>query len=382
MLCALANTAQGIAFNLFLHLPGFLNEIGASDIVIGMIFGATGVTAIAVRPPIGRAMDLRGRRRIILAGGWLNVVAVGGYLAVDAIGPLIVAIRILHGIAEGMLFTSLFTYGADCVPPERRTQGLALFGVSGMLPIAIGASLGEWVLGVADYPGLFVTSFVFAALSLALSLPLRDRPITPQEGEEAETRGFRAALGQRDLLPLWWIATVFAIALASVFTFLKRFVDDSGLGSVSGFFTAYTAIALVLRVGFGWLPDRVGPLRVLVPALVSLAVAFGLLATARSGVDVTLAGLFFGIGHGYTFPILFGLVVTRARDADRGSAMGIFTALFDVGVVLGGPLFGALITGFGFPVMFQAAAAIVALGTAVFLYWDLRTRRVPPGVAM
>jgi MFS family permease len=368
VLCFLANLAQGLAFNLFLHLPGFLNEIGASDVQIGFLFGLTGVAAILARPPIGRFMDTRGRRGVILTGNVLNVVAVGLYTCVEAVGPLVYAIRILHGLGEAMLFTALFTYAADCVPAARRTQGLALFGVSGMLPIALGGLIGDAVLRRGDYGQLFLTALCFALLSLLLSLPLRDLPRAT--GEEGEVRGFRAALGQRDLLPLWWITLIFAMGLASVFTFLKRYVDETGLGSVGAFFSAYSGAAILLRVFLGWLPDQVGPKRVLFPALAALSLAFALLAAAGGGRAVVMAGLLFGVGHGFTFPILFGIVVTRARDADRGSAMGIFTALFDAGVVLGGPLFGALVTVGGFSVMFSAAAAIVACGTLAFLLWD------------
>ena len=77
---------------------------------------------------------------------------------------------------------------------------------------------------------------------------------------------------------------------------------------------------------------------------------------------MAVAGTLFGIGHGFTFPILFGIVVTRARESDRGSAMAILTGMFDVGVVLGGPLFGAIIAGFGFTAAFGTAAAVVRRG--------------------
>ena len=319
-------------------------------------------------------MDLRGRRPIILAGGVLNVVAGAAYLTVDAIGPWIVCIRVIHGVAEGMLFTGLFTYGADCVPSARRTQGLALFGVSGMAPIALGATLGDRLLGVWGFDGLFWAALGFAVLSLLFSLPLYDVHRASAEASEP-SRGFVAALRQRELLPLWWIGAIFAIALASVFTFLKRYVDETGNGTVPGFFNAYTAIALFLRVFLGWLPDRIGPLRVLMPALVCLVLAFVFLATATGPFEVVIAGLLFGIGHGFTFPILFGLVVTRARDADRGSAMGILTGLFDLGVVIGGPFFGAIITGWGFSAAFGTAAIVTAVGAAVFVVWDTATRR-------
>ena len=72
----------------------------------------------------------------------------------------------------------------------------------------------------------------------------------------------------------------------------------------------------------------------------SLTLGFVMLALAADPTDVAVAGALCGAGHGYTFPILFGMVVTRARDAERGAAMSIFTALFDAGVLVGGPLFG------------------------------------------
>ena len=68
---------------------------------------------------------------------------------------------------------------------------------------------------------------------------------------------------------------------------------------------------------FGWLPDRVGPKRLLFPSLVTLAVGFLALAGADDERAVLLAGALCGAGHGYTFPLLFGMVVNRARKVQR-----------------------------------------------------------------
>ena len=165
VLCSLATFAQALAFNLFLHLPGYLDGLGASEVKIGFIFGLASVAAIGVRPSIGRAMDLRGRRGVILAGGILNVLASGLYLGVTDVGALLYANRIAHGLAQAMLFTAMFTYAADCVPAQRRTQGLALFGVSGMLPIGLGGALGDVILARADYSLLFIAATGLALLS-------------------------------------------------------------------------------------------------------------------------------------------------------------------------------------------------------------------------
>lgn len=371
VLVALANFFQGVAFNLFLHLPGFLRELGAGAALIGWITSITAVAALGVRPQVGKVMDTRGRRGVILAGNALNVVAVAAYLAVDNIGPFVFAVRIVHGLAEALLFTSLFTVAADLVPESRRTEGLALFGVSGMLPTSVGGVLGDFVLARADYHALFGVALALSLVALVLSWPLVDPPrASASAADEARPLGFRAVLGARDLLPLWWIAGVFTTALTSVFVFLKLFVEVTGVGSVGGFFTAYAGTAIALRVLAGWLPDRVGPKRVLFPALVSLAVGFLVLGLARSEEAVWAAGVLCGIGHGYTFPILFSLVVTRARATDRGTAMAIYTGLFDLGVLIGGPSLGAAVERMGFTFMFHGTAGWVLLGTAIFAFWD------------
>jgi MFS family permease len=369
LLCAVANLLQAIAFNLFLHFPGFLKDLGAEEAEIGLISGLTAVASILVRPWVGRFMDTRGRRGIILLGNGINVAVIGLYLTVTTIGPWVYLIRIFHGLAEALLFTSLFTYAADHVPEKRITQGLALFGVSGMLPMSLGGVLGDAILARADYAALFVTALAFAVAALGLSLTLRDEPRSTTSLEEPP-RGFKAALAQRDLVSLWWITTIFSVALAAVFIFVKTFVMATGVGTVGGFFTAYTLVAIFLRVFLGWVPDKVGPKRLLFPALVTLALGFVLMALAESGRDVLIAGVLCGAGHGYTFPILFGLTVTRARAAERGSAMAIYTALFDVGILIGGPLLGLVIELSGYGAMYGAAAMIVLAGAVSFAVWD------------
>ena len=369
LLSAAANFLQSLSFNLYLHLPGYLKDLGADEVQIGLVFSATAATAIAARPSVGWIMDTRGRHVVILAGGILNVLVCALYLTVHHLGPWLYAVRIAHGVAEAMLFAALFTHAADLVPPARRTEGIALFGASGLLPISLGGLLGDVILQRAGYARLFQTSTVFAAAALALSLPLGDR--RPHSGD-VEARGFVAAVTDPRLLPLWFIGFVFAGTVTAVFTFLKTFVMQTGLGSVGLFFSAYSIAGVLLRLSLGWVPERVGPKRALFPALALLAGGFALLATAGSAFAVGAAGTLCGLGHGFTFPILSALVVNRAPAAERGAAMSFFTALFDCGALIGGPIFGLVIRAAGYPAMFATLVAVVTTGTAIFAVWDRR----------
>ena len=370
VVCFLANGLMGLAFNLFLHLPGFLHEIGANDAEIGWLAGLTAFAAVVLRGPLGPLMDRVGRRAIAWGGGVMMVASTAMYLFVDRVDAFLVGVRIFHGIAEAALFTAMFTYAADVVPEDRRTQGLALFGVSGMLPIALGGVIGDALLAGGVYARLFEAALWIsvAALVISLALPRVDRP----RAEEGQRLGMRAALGQRDLMPLWWITGVFFLVLTAFFVFIKRFVDETGIGSVGLFFSCYTAAALVVRIGFGSLPDRLGPKRVLGPALAALALGFAAMVLAQGPLWLAAAGLLCGIGHGYTFPILFGLVVSRTPGANRGAAMAIYTGLSDLGILAGGPVFGLLVESIGFGAMFAAAGAFVVVGAWGFFTWERR----------
>ncbi len=370
------NLFHGLAFFLFIHLPTFLTDLGATTTEVGMLVGATAVSAIVIRPTLGRIMDTRGRRPVVLVGGALNVVAALLYLSVSSVGPWLFVVRIVHGFGISMTFTSLFTYGADIVPVSRRTEGLALFGVSGILPIALGGVIGEIVLAQADFEALFVVAAVFAGLGFAVTILLAETGTPLAEGEIRG--GFFAAVFRRRLFPIWAVTTAFSLALTGYFTFLRTFVDETGIGSVGLFFSYYAATAIALRLTLAWLPERVGPKRVLYPAFALLIAGFFVLAQASSSASIVAAGVLCGGGHAYTFPILMGMTVDRATDAGRGSAVAFFTALFDLGTLLGGPTLGLLIEQAGYPTMYSTTGVFLALAVAGFAVWERRLAAIYP----
>jgi predicted MFS family arabinose efflux permease len=55
------------------------------------------------------------------------------------------------------------------------------------------------------------------------------------------------------------------------------------------------------------------------------------------------------------------MVVGKVGADRRGSALGAFTAFFDVGVGLGAPLAGAIASFAGYPAVFLGAAAAAVL---------------------
>jgi MFS family permease len=149
-------------------------------------------------------------------------------------------------------------------------------------------------------------------------------------------------------------------------------VDDTGLGSVGLFFSMYVAVAIAERVFLGWLPDRAGKKRVLYPSIGALVAGFLVLAGASSWVGVAIAGALCGAGHGFIFPILSTLLVDRAPETDRGSALSFFTAMLDVGTLIGGPILGVIIDSAGWGPMYVTAGIGLGIATVIFARWDRR----------
>jgi MFS family permease len=185
---------------------------------------------------------------------------------------------------------------------------------------------------------------------------------------------------QRSLLPLWLITCCVSIALTGYSTFMRTYVDDTGIGSVGLFFAAYASTAVVLRLFGGWVPDRVGRAWVLYPALGAIAAGYLTLTLGSSMTSTVAAGVLCGGGLGYTFPILFASVVERSSTEERGSAMAAFTAFLDAGALVGSPTLGWVILHFGYGAMFTTAAVVVIVASVAYAAWDgdLALRRRSP----
>ncbi len=377
VLAAAGNFLHGIGFYAYVHFAGWLEGRGADELLIGVLVAAMAVSAILARPLVGRVMDTRGRRIVVLVGGAVHMLAAASFVLLDGLlgggGPLVwvlvVLVRVVQGAAEAMLFSVLFTIAADLVPAERRAQGIALFGISGMLPLAIGGLLGDYVILDGDYGPLMLTALAAATAGFAVTLPLPET-LAPST---VIARGFWTSVRAAELRPIFFIGLAFSTGLAAYFTFLKTYLlEVPSLGTMGSFFTIYALAAATLRAGFGWVPERLGLIRVLIPALISGASGLVVMALASEPTHLVLAGLLCGIGHGYAFPIMSTLVVIRARPEERGSAISMFTALFDFGLLLGGPSFGALVLVVGYPGTFAVAAVLVASATLAFRAWERR----------
>ena len=357
----------GMAGSLYILFPLFVRGLGGSEFVIGIYAGLTGAAAVAARIPVGRFLDTLGRRAVLLGAGTLQVAAWLGFLSFSSLGLRAALSVVVYGLASGSLFAAYFTYASDIIPVTRRAEGFAMFGIWGILPNGLGPLLGEWLITRSGFTAYFLVAAGCALLALCLSARL---PETADAAHRASARRPAPGTGfpMRAVLFLLGTAFMFGTAVESLYVFLAPYAYAHGRGSVGAFFMTYACTAVVTRVFTGRLPDRIGPRRVLIPALFLYAGGVLLVPHTSGVLGLLTAGMMCGAGHGYAFPILNALIVGRVAAAYRGRAVSWLTAMFDLGNTLANPLLGAIAHWVGYTAMFSTSGTGL-LCTAVAFWW-------------
>jgi MFS family permease len=324
-----------------------------------VVIGIFALTAIVSRPFAGRLTDSRGRRWVVVVGSVVCALAGFVYLIPAGLPGLLLA-RLLTGAGEALVFTAGATWALDLAPAHRRGQAIGLFGLALWSGLAIGPILGEALRSGVGYPAVWVLAGASPVVAALVAGRLTDshEPGAPAAG--------------RRLLPPGTARPGAALALANVgYATMAGFVvlhlSHRGIGHGATVFTAFAASVVATRLLAGRLPDRIGAIPAALAAFAAESCGLVLIALAGS-LPVALAGsVVMGAGFSCLFPALALLVVGGSDESERGATMGAFTAFFDAGVGLGGPLAGAIAALAGYAPVFWAAAACSATGAVLIL---------------
>src|SRR5688500_12856189 len=163
-----------------------LDELDGSRVEVGVVIAAIAVAAVVARPIAGRLGDRHGYRTVMLAGAALCGLAGLGYPLAGNVAVLI-AVRIVHGVGEGAVYTAGAAWLVALAPAERRGRIVGLYGIHMWAGITLGALLGTVLLRTAGgYPAVWV----FAALTSAAGLALVAGRPRPTQAPAAGRAGF------------------------------------------------------------------------------------------------------------------------------------------------------------------------------------------------
>jgi MFS family permease len=374
-LLVVAHFLQALGYSSMLLLPLYLEHLRASRSEIGAVMATAAVTEVAIRPWVAWSLDRWGRKPTLIIGTLFLSSGMLMILGVHEIGALIYIARALVGLGIGALFSAYFTYAADLIPISRRTEGLALFGISGLLPLMINPFADRLSVAATDLRWFLPIVGLLILLSL---VPLSLLPESRRREEAATERPMREAIGELVKPELWapWLATVVFAGLVAVFmTFATVVAAARGVENAPVLWLTYALGAVMVRAFGARLPDRVGPANILAPALGLYIGAMLLAAHAGSLSDFLVAALLAGIGHGYCFPVLTSQVVSRSPDTFRGTALTLFTTLWALSELIITPALGAVADRFGDATMFHGAAIA---GISSLAFWAVLEHRFGP----
>jgi MFS family permease len=353
-------------------LPRYLESSGLLPYQLGIVIGATSVSAIAARLAIGREIDRRGRRIFLSLGVAVGALASLAYPFFHGIAPLLV-LRLFHGISIASFYPAAAALIVDITPRARRGEALSYFSMLLYAAYAVGPAIGEFLVTEAGFTAAFLGAAAVAGAGLAVSAAIKEPP--------RETT-------QLADLPLIHRAAAFpalvlglaALAYAALGTFVPLYVSHEGSGDSRYFFLALSIATLAVRSFVGRLVDRYRPSALVVPSILLCAASLFTIATsARQAVLITGAVLF-GMGWGGLFPGLLNFTIDRVRPEERGSAMGTFTAAFDAVFGAGQPLLGLVLQVSSFSWVFIAGGLGATASALAFVAGRRRSDALFPVV--
>jgi len=355
-----AQASFGYAFSSFFMLPKFLvTELGASPVEIGLVAASYSTATIAVMPILGVWVDRFGRRVFMTAGALLMASLSAAFVFVVEVGPLVYLLRAAQGLAFSMVFVGGSALAVDEAPPERIGQAIGLFGLAMLSMNGVAAACVEAISLRAGWPVAFLAAAASATLCALLSRLLREPGFAVAEARDS---GLLQVLRRPNLLRLLFVIAMVGAAMSTVVTFHQPFALGLGIETVSGFFVAYAAAAMIVRAALGHWIDRAGRRRVATFSLCVYFVDVASMAWLSGAAGLLVLGVGLGVAHGFAYPSLNSLAVAGADSRERGKVMALFQGGFHVGFASAALGFGILADQQGYGPVFLGGGACALLG--------------------
>lgn len=387
-------------------IPTLARDLHASLSATQWALTATLVVAAVASPLVGRLGDGRSRNRVIVA--CLLAVVLGGALAALARSlPLLIAGRALQGMGLALMPLTMAA-ARDHLPREAAGRAIAALSVVAAAGVGLGYPITGLIadrFSVADayWFGTAVSALALLLAVLVIPEPEHAPAARPLDvvGAVLSGLGLVALLVALEKGPDWgwasartpvllvaglallavWAAHELRVAhplvdlrlmrhravlTANVTGFLlgvtmylsivvfTQFVQLEGIGFGESVFVAgLTLVPLSVMSALGsralpWLVDRFG-IRPVIPAgalFVALATLFFAATSEHLWQTFVTTGLL-GVGLGFTFAAMPGLIVGAIPRGETGSAMGFYQVSRFVGFALGSGVAVTLLRAFG-----------------------------------
>lgn len=362
-----------MSFNLLIpELNTIMEQLGSAD-KKGLVFIFFSITAVISRPISGKLSDTIGRKKVMYIGVFMGIIACFAYSYISGIVYFLL-LRLLHGFSAGFHPTGATAMVTDLLPPEKRGQGMGLWGVFIAIGFGAGQTLTYPVILLFGYNSMYIVATLLVTISGVLLFKVKEtlpaQQITPFSFK---------------LFQLKWIdiiepsvrpsaVVMFLTATCSGFVFvltpdIARYLSIDNKGVFFGFYTLST---LFVRLFSSSLSDKIGRRKTLIISMGFLFTSMLMIGYATTPTLFIVAALIFGIAYGISSPTIMAWMADLSNPKRRGVGSGTLFIALEGGFMFGAGLSIVTYNNSQSTILLSfLVAAIFSVLTVIYLIWHL-----------
>jgi MFS family permease len=342
------------------------DELGRSDLGVGLAIGAASIGAIVAGPVAGRLADRHGRRVVLFTA---VAVMLAGYLLL-ALEPgfgVVIGIRLVAGAGESAFVVAAFTIATDLAPAAQRGEAVSLITVGSYLGLAVGPIVGDIAIG----DGRFALAWMIAAAAVVVAAASAHAvgETRPAEDEQAP----RGWLPPRSALLPGLVLLLALLGFGGFSAFAALHAREVGLSRPGLVFFVFAAVVVLVRLLGRTLPDRLGARVTASGACAAVACGLAVVAVWHTAAGLFIGTAVFAVGQALAYPAISLLAMARSTGPERSAALGALTAFVDVALASGAFVLGVAADAAGYGAVFAAGALSAVAG--FLLVWRLGAGR-------
>ena len=364
ILCFFSQFAFTSVFHILVPtIPIYLSKSGSTEVEIGILIGALGISSLVLRPIVGKKLSQIREKKFMLAGAILFAVTSIAYILTPPFWPFLL-VRVFQGIGTAFFFTASIALITHITPEAYRGQSLGYFFLSFNISMALAPIIGMFLINRFSFNVLFSVCTALSLCSLWIASKLSQKQpesIAPLPTEVRSSFGFKAL---SPILLYFMVHMIFGALMA----FFPLYAINQGVANPGLFFTAYAFVMISGRVFGGRVFDIQKREKVILPCIIAFILAMTLLAFSKSLGMFILVAVIAAAGHAFLVPSLFAYVLDLVGTS-HGTAIGWLTAMGDLGLGLGPMIMGVVLRLTDFPTMFLSLALTGLIGFAYFYFF-------------
>jgi len=158
-----------MATSVNIALPSIGREFSIDAVTLGWVTTAYLLAAAVFLVPMGRIADIRGRRRVFLAG-MVGYTVVSFLCTLATSEAMLIALRGLQGFTDSMMFGTSTAIVTSVHPPERRGRALGITVAAVYTGSAMGPFVGGVLTQALGWRSIFWLTTLLGVLVVALTL--------------------------------------------------------------------------------------------------------------------------------------------------------------------------------------------------------------------